>query len=129
MEESTEEEEDEALGKEAAAAAREPEWYRISDENVQPSNLRETLEGNPFLIFYERTQPEERSQLGREGGGIIGEEINNLRGGFGGFGGFGQGSSRPRVVESWRLNGYDLAKKEREREREKEKEKEMEEDG
>lgn len=33
------------------------EWYRVSDETVEPASIDEVLRSNPFLIFYERIQP------------------------------------------------------------------------
>jgi ubiquitin carboxyl-terminal hydrolase 1 len=30
------------------------DWYRISDEDVEPANIGEVLSSNPFLLFYER---------------------------------------------------------------------------
>lgn len=30
------------------------DWFRISDEDVEPANIREVMSSNPFLLFYER---------------------------------------------------------------------------
>lgn len=54
-----------------------PEWYRISDETVEPSSLSEALRANPFMLFYERV-----------GGGAKGR---------------GSRGVTPRVVERWAM--------------------------
>lgn len=64
------------------------EWYRISDETVQPASIGDALRSNPFLMFYERVEA-------GVGDGTLGEE-------------WGKGGGRavvPRLVESWRLGG------------------------
>lgn len=30
------------------------DWFRISDEDVEPASVQEVMSGNPFLLFYER---------------------------------------------------------------------------
>jgi hypothetical protein len=30
------------------------EWYRASDETVDPARIEEVLRANPFMLFYER---------------------------------------------------------------------------
>lgn len=72
-----------------------PEWYRVSDENVQPSTLAEVLHGNPFLIFYERVGGE-LGDMGSDVGAGVGESIRKL--------GRGARGIVPRLVESWRLD-------------------------
>lgn len=59
-----------------------PEWYRVSDETVQPSSLAEALRANPVLLFYERVRREEWGANGvpRGARGVV-----------------------PRLVQSWSL--------------------------
>lgn len=58
-----------------------PEWYRVSDETVEPSSINEALRANPFLLFYERVGGKDKVQRGVRG--IV-----------------------PRVLESWSLKGH-----------------------
>ncbi|GAA5969690.1 hypothetical protein JCM3765_006114 [Sporobolomyces pararoseus] len=77
-----------------------PEWYRISDETVEISNLNQVLNNNPFLLFYERVkqpppQPEEEEKGEGEGEGGGEERIKGIS--------LLKETERlrPRVVESW----------------------------
>lgn len=60
---------------------RRIEWYRASDETVDPTNLEEVLRANPFLIFYERI-------------GAVEDEIEVKK-----------ESITARVVQRWNLSG------------------------
>ncbi|KAM0788045.1 hypothetical protein ACM66B_006243 [Microbotryomycetes sp. NB124-2] len=81
---------------------QQPEWYRISDETVEPSSLEEVLRANPVLMFYERvggarlTQrigAEKCNSEARDGGGGVAEEKQ----------GNGSTTTIPRVIERWRI--------------------------
>lgn len=77
-----------------------PEWYRISDETVEISNLDEVLRNNPFLLFYERVkeptqqleeeEEEEEKEKGEGGERVKGISMLEKR-----------ERLRPRVIESW----------------------------
>lgn len=47
-----------------SASKLSKDWYRISDEDVEPSSAEEVLRSNPFLLFYERTGASDESQNG-----------------------------------------------------------------
>ena len=32
------------------------DWFRISDEDIDPANVNEVLGANPFMLFYERVE-------------------------------------------------------------------------
>jgi len=32
------------------------DWFRISDEDVEPATIQEVMSSNPFLLFYERVE-------------------------------------------------------------------------
>ncbi|BGP53319.1 ubiquitin-specific protease ubp1 [Rhodotorula sphaerocarpa] len=72
----------------AAAEAAGPEWYRVSDETVQPATIGEALRANPYLLFYERVRP---------GGWSAGTEETPTPGAEAAV-------VAPRIVESWRAN-------------------------
>ncbi|GAA5928927.1 hypothetical protein JCM10213_004942 [Rhodosporidiobolus nylandii] len=87
------------------AALDLPDWYRISDETVDPSSIQEALRANPFLLFYERIR-DERSASASAAGGLA--RLDSLVGG-----------AQARVVESWRAIYRAAEKGEPEKEREK----------
>ncbi|GAA6048093.1 hypothetical protein JCM3770_000188 [Rhodotorula araucariae] len=64
-----------------------PDWFRVSDETVDPSSIYEALRANPFLLFYERVR-DDRPQ-DDFGTGLA--ALGSLSGG-----------ATARVVESWR---------------------------
>jgi len=78
---------------ERASSSALPDWYRVSDETVDPSDIYEALRANPFLVFYERVREDRRTaprsdeeQLGT--GSPAHEAL--------------AGGATARVVESWR---------------------------
>lgn len=75
----------------ASPSASLPDWYRISDETVDPSNIHEALRANPFLLFYERVRNDDR---------LAGEAADPDAGprAHGAL----AGGAMARVVESWR---------------------------
>ncbi|GAA5932160.1 hypothetical protein JCM3775_004254 [Rhodotorula graminis] len=79
----------------ASSSAALPDWYRISDETVDPSSIYEALRANPFLLFYERVRDERGVEPGSagedEGLGTASRAHEALAGG-----------ATARVVESWR---------------------------
>ncbi|GAA5902530.1 hypothetical protein JCM8208_006913 [Rhodotorula glutinis] len=76
----------------ASSSTALPDWYRISDETVDPSNIYEALRANPFLLFYERVRGVEAGSAGEEEGlGTSSRAHEALAGG-----------ATARVVESWR---------------------------
>ncbi|GAA5831268.1 hypothetical protein JCM11251_007814 [Rhodosporidiobolus azoricus] len=77
-----------------------PDWYRISDETVDPSSITEALRSNPFLLFYERVRDDQ------------GEVASAAAAGLANLDAFVNGA-QARVVESWRLARGDSAKKDR----------------
>lgn len=71
------------------AHAAPPEWYRISDETVEPSSVNEALRANPFLLFYERSKPDDAASSASAGL----DKLDALMHG-----------AKARVVESWRAS-------------------------
>ncbi|GAA6000785.1 hypothetical protein JCM10207_004659 [Rhodosporidiobolus poonsookiae] len=67
-----------------------PDWYRISDETVDPSSIHEALRSNPFLLFYERIRDAGASAPVSAGLAHLDAMANG---------------AKARVVESWRLAG------------------------
>ncbi|POY70836.1 hypothetical protein BMF94_6249 [Rhodotorula taiwanensis] len=70
-----------------------PEWYRISDETVQPSSADEALRANPYLLFYERVDGAGRPRAAQDAALPI--ETDAL---------LSHTPARPRIVERWRAN-------------------------
>ncbi|BGO88882.1 hypothetical protein NBRC10512_002239 [Rhodotorula toruloides] len=66
-----------------------PEWYRISDETVDPSSVNEALRANPFLLFYERFKADDSASS--DNAGL--DRLDALMKG-----------AKARVVESWRAS-------------------------
>lgn len=72
-----------------------PEWYRISDETVQPATVDEALRANPYLLFYERVDmtgnPITASSQSKKGIENVTQVLTD--------------GAKARIVESWRANG------------------------
>ncbi|GAA5984413.1 hypothetical protein JCM11641_000128 [Rhodosporidiobolus odoratus] len=68
-----------------------PDWYRISDETVDPSSVSEALCANPFLLFYERVRDDLSPAVSAAAGLARLDAI--VKG------------TQARVFESWRLHG------------------------
>ncbi|GAA5896958.1 hypothetical protein JCM6882_007316 [Rhodosporidiobolus microsporus] len=78
------------------SSANLPDWYRISDETVDPSSLTEALRANPFLLFYERVPHDELSGNGQS------SEAASAAAGLAKLDALVNGA-QARVVESWRV--------------------------
>ncbi|GAA6030154.1 hypothetical protein JCM8097_009290 [Rhodosporidiobolus ruineniae] len=88
-----------------------PEWYRISDETVDPSSITEALRANPFLLFYERVRPGDVSASaasfsdageGPVAGSAVGAAVGAAAAGLAQLDKLVNGA-QARVVESWRV--------------------------
>ncbi|KAK4052024.1 ubiquitin-specific protease ubp1 [Microbotryomycetes sp. JL201] len=71
----------------------QPEWYRISDEVVEPSSVQEVLRANPVLMFYERVKTGQEGQklLDQLSGPPNRENLGE------------RARVTPRVIERWKL--------------------------
>lgn len=54
-----------------------PEWYRISDETVEPSRLVDVLRANPFLMFYEKVESGNQRASEETGNKIIARTVES----------------------------------------------------
>ncbi|GAA5979230.1 hypothetical protein JCM10908_002848 [Rhodotorula pacifica] len=68
-----------------------PEWYRISDETVQPATADEALRGNPYLLFYERV---DNAGMPVASPAATIEDVAQVM----------TGGAQARIVESWRAS-------------------------
>ncbi|GAA5846588.1 hypothetical protein JCM9279_006754 [Rhodotorula babjevae] len=81
---------------ERASSSARPDWYRVSDETVDPSSIYEALRANPFLLFYERVR-DDRHGATRP----VGEDEERVGTGSAAHEALAGGATA-RVVESWR---------------------------